>query len=79
MVEVGGIGKGGRATAAEEMNSTDSGGNDDQAAAANCGGGGGSGEGRLQRWRHGGWAAELGGAGFRCLNFGYEESFVPES
>ena len=39
MVEAGGIGKGGRATAAEEMDSTDSGGNGDQSAAANCGGG----------------------------------------
>jgi len=34
-----GIGKGGQATAAEEMDSTDSGGNADQSAAANCGGG----------------------------------------
>jgi len=39
MVEAGGIGKGGRATAAEAMDSTDSEGNGDQAAAANCGGG----------------------------------------
>ena len=38
MVEAKGIGKGGRATAAEEMDSTNSGGNGEQSAAANCGG-----------------------------------------
>ena len=41
MVKAGGIGKGGRATAVEEMDGTDSGGDGDQAAAANFGGGGG--------------------------------------
>jgi len=73
MVEAGGIGKGGWATAAEEMDSTDSGGNGDQAAAANCG----SGDRRraaaaadIVYVREDGWApaaqwaAELGGAAF---------------
>jgi len=34
-----GIGKGGRATDVEEMDSPNSGGNGDQSAAVNCGGG----------------------------------------